>query len=99
MGNPPQTWFDGMLARWRGDEPKAQTIFAVARQWTTTQRNEETRARLHYRLISLCDAVLGRKEDAIREAQHICEEYPMTRDARIAPSYMRNLALEHYSFE
>ena len=93
FGTPPLTWANGMLARLRGDEPKARTVFAAARQWTTTRRNEETRERLHFRLISLCDAVLGRKEDAIREARQVCEEWPMTRDARIAPSYLENLAL------
>jgi hypothetical protein len=77
-----------MLARLRGDEVKARTIFAAARQWTTTRRNEETRARLHARLVSLCDAVLGGKEDAIREARQVCAEWPITRDARIAPTYL-----------
>ena len=82
-----------MLARLRGDESKARTIFAAARQWTTNRRNEETREPLHYRLLSLCDAVRGRKDDAIREAQHVCEICPMKRDASIAPSYLENLAL------
>ena len=93
MGNPPQTWFNGMLARWRGDKSRAQTIFAVARQWTTTRRNAETRERLHHCLLSRCDAVMGRREDAIHEAQLVCEKYPMTRNARIAPTYLKNLAL------
>lgn len=93
IGNPPQTWFNGMLARLRGDEPKAQEIFAVARQWTTTRRKEETRQRLHLCLLSRCDAVQGRKEGAIRAAQQVSEENPMARNARIAPSYVKNLAL------
>jgi tetratricopeptide (TPR) repeat protein len=92
-GNPPQTWDNGMLARLRGDEAKARAIFTVAREWTTTAWEEEMRDYVHFGLLSRCDAALGRKEDAIREARHVCKEWPLSRNPSVAKTYMQNLAL------
>ena len=74
-GDPPQSWMDGIIAHLRGDQPKARAIFTALRQRTTGMPGDG----LDPELISLCDAFLGRKDDAIREARELCANYPLAK--------------------
>ncbi len=93
-GDPPQTWNDGMLARLRGDERKARAIFTALLEWTPPAGwEEERKERVHLSLLSRCDAALGRKEDAIREARQITDKYPLAKYPQTAKACKENLAL------
>ena len=72
-GNPPRSWQNGVLAHLRGDEQKARAIFAELRQRIGTASGDG----LEPDIAPLCDALLGRKEDAIREARDECAKYPL----------------------
>jgi tetratricopeptide (TPR) repeat protein len=43
--------------------------------------------------LSLVDAGLGRKEDAIREGRRACELLPVAKDSVDGPNYITNLAI------
>ena len=49
VGQPPESWADGQVARARGDKQKAQSVFAAARKWLdaawVTSMKEVLRAR------------------------------------------------------
>ncbi len=92
-GQSPQTWDNGMLTRLRGDEGKARVIFTAARTWTTTAWDDATRVRRHLTLLSLCDAGLGHKADALREARELCAQFPLASDPAHAKVCMENLAM------
>lgn len=68
-GLRPNSCADGAVAHFRGDEQKAQAIFAVARKnsdtpWGRALSEDETLTYLAY-----CDAGLGRKSEAVSEVE------------------------------
>ncbi|MEO8043760.1 MAG: protein kinase [Spartobacteria bacterium] len=68
-GLRPNSCADGAVAHFRGDELKAQAIFAAARKnigtpWGRALSEDEALTYLAY-----CDAGLGRKSDAVREVE------------------------------
>ncbi len=91
-GKPPHSFADGQLARARGDNAAAQAAFLGARKdWedpTAHHRRDET----YFTEIALLDAGVGRKQEAIREAQHAVELLPISQDALFGPLMVRNLA-------
>lgn len=92
QGKPPRSLSDGQLARARGDNTAAQAAFLGAREdWedpTAYRRRDE----FYFTEIALLDAGLGRKQEAIREAQHAVELVPISKDAVFGTDMMRNLA-------
>jgi len=85
-----QSWADGQIARARGDNQKAQSVFAAARKWLDAawDKHEE------YFAVAACfDAGLGRKEEAIREARHAVDLVPIAKDSLWGPGNVTNLAL------
>lgn len=88
----PEEWFAACTATARGDSTGARAFLQVARE------NAESAARQHAELsgawatLSRIDAALGRKEEAIDEAQRACELRPLSKDAMYAPSMITNLA-------
>jgi TolB-like protein/Tfp pilus assembly protein PilF/class 3 adenylate cyclase len=82
--------FLGMIARAQGMTEKARGYFETARPyleaWLAKNPQQATvfEARALARIVA-CDAGLGRKEDALREARHVLELWPLSRDATVAP--------------
>ena len=81
-----QTQFDAafgraLLARMTKDENKARSAFAAMRP----EQEKIVRAQPDFGpavcILALIDAGLGRKEDALREAQHAVEMVPVDKDA------------------
>ena len=77
----PREFNEGMVARSLGNMTKADTAFQAARERAAAavrQRPDDPKA-----LIALAqsDAELGRKEDAIREAEHATQLLPVEKDA------------------
>ncbi len=88
----PRAWFAGRLARMRGDGPAAEAAFKIARVELeqVLQSQGETAPALN-RLATI-DAYLGRKDDAVREAQRACDLVPLSRDKIDAPRYLHETA-------
>ncbi len=77
-GKPPQSWQNGLLAHLRGDEPKARAILGALRKRIAGSPGDGS----DQDVVAFCDAVLGRKDDAIREARDLCGKFPLTELAR-----------------
>lgn len=90
---PPASWAEGQVARARGDKQKALAVFAAARKevdatWIEKPKNEE-----YFREVSVLDAGLGRKEEAIREALRAVDLMPIAKDSPAGTGLVANLAL------
>jgi TolB-like protein/class 3 adenylate cyclase len=94
-GQPPESWADGQVARARGDKQKALAVFAAARKTldTTWQMKFKDQPYFALGLFAVIDAGLGRKEDAIREAQQAVDLMPIAKDSYWGPGHVTNLAL------
>jgi tetratricopeptide (TPR) repeat protein len=77
----PNSWCEGLVARLRGDEPAARTAFANARkELEQTVRNQPNYPEALCAL-GVVDAILGNKQDAIREGQLAVELMPVSKSA------------------
>jgi TolB-like protein/Flp pilus assembly protein TadD len=92
-GQPPESWADGQVAQARGDNQRALAVFAAARQKLDTTWGNKPRDPGYLALMSRLDAGLGRKEQAIREAQHAVDLQPIAKDSLNGPTWVANLAL------
>jgi TolB-like protein/Tfp pilus assembly protein PilF len=92
-GQPPHSWADAQVARARGDKQAAQRAFAAARENVDAWWGDEPKGANYFALIAKLDAGLGRKEEAIREAQRAVEIEPIARDSLNGPICIANLAL------
>src|SRR5437867_4558804 len=76
-----RAYFEGLLARMRGDAAAAHAAFAEA----LAAQEQTVQAQLDYvpalLLLGLIDAGLGRKEDALREGRRAIELLPVTKDS------------------
>jgi TolB-like protein/Flp pilus assembly protein TadD len=89
----PKTWYEGLVARGRGDKNAADRGFdaarrAVAADLTRWPEDAKTTA-----MLGLIDAALGRKEDALREGRRAVELLPTSKDALDGPVLATNLAV------
>jgi len=76
----PKAWFEGLIAQTKGDSGRAIAAFSAAR--TTLEQRLVVKPE-HARTIAVLaqvDAALGRKELAIREAEHAVELMPISQD-------------------
>jgi serine/threonine protein kinase len=89
----PGGWCEGQLARWRGDESAAQAAFNSARNELsqTVQNQPDYAAGLC--ALGVIDAVLGNKEDAIREGERAVELTPVSKNAIEGATLIRYLAV------
>lgn len=71
----------GLLARVRGDSTGAQAAFAAARAQQEKVIAEQGDYAPALCVLGVIDAMLGRKEDAIREGRRAVDLLPMERDA------------------
>jgi len=86
-------WPDGLVAVARGDKQKAQSIFLDARKRLDARWGTEVKDALYFSQIAALDAGLGRKEEAIREAQRAVDLKPIAKDSLQGPQIATNLAL------
>jgi tetratricopeptide (TPR) repeat protein len=89
----PRTCIELWIVRLQGDHPKMEGPFAVARE----QLNQQVQGNLDdaslLSALSLIDAALDRKEEAISEARHAVEMLPVSKDAVAGPALVYNLAV------
>jgi TolB-like protein/Flp pilus assembly protein TadD len=89
----PKGWYEGLIARGRGQADLAQQMFESAREATEAcvwRSPEDAKAKV---LLGLIDAMLGRKEEALREGRRAVELLPITKDAYDGPIIATNLAV------
>jgi serine/threonine protein kinase len=89
----PGGWCEGQLAKWRGDESAALAAFNSARnELSQTVQNQPDYAAALCAL-GVIDAVLGNKEDAIREGERAVELMPVSKNAIDGATLVRYLAV------
>jgi serine/threonine protein kinase len=93
LGHGSENWAYGLVARARGDKQKALAAFATAREKMEAQSEDKSGNALYFADIAKLNAGLGRKEEAIREAQHQVELVPIAEDSVNGPLPVANLAL------
>jgi TolB-like protein/predicted Zn-dependent protease len=92
-GQPPESWADGEIARARGDNQKAQSVFAAARKRMDATWENKAKDESYFMQIAELDAGLGRKEEAIRKALRAVELMPIAKDSYWGPHLVADLAL------
>ncbi len=86
-------WAEGQIARARGDKQKALAAFSAARKKVEANFGDKPKDVDYFASVAPLDAGLGRKEEAIREAQHLVELMPIAKDALNGPGNIAILAL------
>ena len=82
----------GLVASGLGDKPRAQAAFLTARERVASAVREQPDDGKPLMVLAQIDAVLGRKEDALREGQRAIELIPITKDALIGNLLLNQLA-------
>ena len=89
----PNTWCEGLVARFRGDESAARAAFTTAqKQLEQTVRDQPSYA-LALCALGVVDAVLGNKQDAIREGERAVELLPVSKNSLEGPMLIQYLAV------
>jgi serine/threonine protein kinase/cytochrome c-type biogenesis protein CcmH/NrfG len=84
---------DGLVARFRGDKAKAETVFTAARKKFDAAWGDRSRDHRYFARVAAFDAGLGRKREAIEEARQAVELMPVAKDSARGPWLVRNLAM------
>ncbi len=88
----PREFFDGIVARGQGDPGGAQAHFLRAREraaLTVAKQPEDVRALI---VLAEIDANLGRKGEAMREAEYALELLPVSKDTYEGPMVLGRAA-------
>ena len=88
----PHAYWEGVVARWRGDSAKAQAAFTAARSEVAKTVETQPDFAAAVSLLGMIDAGLGRKEEALREGLRACELLPISKDAIAGTACAVNLA-------
>jgi serine/threonine protein kinase/tetratricopeptide (TPR) repeat protein len=88
----PRAWFEGLVARALGDEPRARAAFAKARVEAEQVVRTQPDFAFAHSVLGLIDAGLGNRDNAIREGKHAVELLPVSRDSIDGPELVINLA-------
>jgi len=94
----PKTWYEGLIARGRGNIDQARHAFEATRRVVEEDLTETPNAPKRILMLGLVDAALGNKEDALREGRRAVELLPISRDAYDGPILATNLAVIYAQF-
>ena len=89
----PRSFCEGLAARAQENPAAAETAFKAARAEMETVLREQPDYAEALCILGMCDAALGRKEEALREGRRAAELLPVTRDAMTGAEVLRNLAI------
>jgi TolB-like protein/Tfp pilus assembly protein PilF len=89
----PRSWCEGVVAQMRGDKATARAAFTNARAEAAKRVTQQPDYAEGLCVLGMIDAVLGHKEDAIREGRRAVDLLSVTKDAIIGPLLLQNLAL------
>ena len=88
----PHSYREALVARMEGDGQRAQMAFTAARAEVEKVVAAQPDFACAISLLSMIDAGLGRKEEAIAEARRACELLPIRQDALAGAFVATNLA-------
>ena len=88
----PASYWQGVIARARGDGTKATEAFTRARASVEAQLAQQPDDPIWLVTLGLLDAGLGRKEEALREGRRAVELRPLTEDAVDGATVLVSLA-------
>jgi TolB-like protein/predicted Zn-dependent protease len=88
----PHAYWEGVVARWEGQETHATASFERARSDVAKVVADQPNLAIARSLLGMLDAGLGRKEAAIQEGRRACELIPVGKDAVDGPFLATNLA-------
>jgi TolB-like protein/Tfp pilus assembly protein PilF len=77
----PKAWYEAMIARAKGDQAGASAAFQVVRAILEKRLVVKPEHARTLAVLAQVDAGLGRKDLAMREAQHAAELMPISKDA------------------
>jgi TolB-like protein/tRNA A-37 threonylcarbamoyl transferase component Bud32 len=89
----PNSWCEGLAARFRGDETAARAAFTDAREEIEQTLRHQPDYAAALCALGVVDAVLGNKEDAIREGQRAVELTPVSKNSIDGAMFLRYLAI------
>jgi TolB-like protein/tRNA A-37 threonylcarbamoyl transferase component Bud32 len=89
----PNSWCQGLAARLRGDEPAARLAFTNARSELEQKMHDQPDYAAALCALGVVDAMLGNKEDAIREGKRAAELMPVSKSAVEGPLLIQYLAV------
>jgi serine/threonine-protein kinase len=89
----PRAWYEGLAARLRGDTASAHEAFLRARAVTEHDVQERPEYGPPLCVLGMIDAMLDRKEDAIREGRRAVELLPVERDSINGSHLLMHLAM------
>src|SRR5439155_17976464 len=93
FGDQTSSWIQGQIARACGDTQKALAAFAAARKKLEAKFGDKPEDVDYLAQVAILDAGLGRKKEAIRQAQRTVELQPIAKDSVNGPRWVANLAL------
>jgi serine/threonine-protein kinase len=88
----PRSFFEGLVARTFGDEPRAVRAFETARVEAARGVARQPDFAFAHSVLGQVDAALGRREEAIAAGLRAIELLPVGRDAIGGPELLINLA-------
>jgi len=89
----PQSWCEGVIAQLRGDKAVAHSAFTSARVEMAKLVEQQPSYAEALCALGMADAVLGYKDDAIREGRRAAELLPVEKDSVVGALVVQNLAL------
>jgi TolB-like protein/Tfp pilus assembly protein PilF len=91
----PRAWYQAMIARAKGDQAGASAAFEAVRRILEKRLEIKPEHARTLAVLAQVDAGLGRKELALREAQHAVELMPVAKDAYDGALVLEGLAQVH----
>ena len=76
----PKSWFQGIIARAKGDSQRAASAFRECRETLAQRLIVKPEHARTIAVLAQVDAALGQKDLAIREAQHAIDLMPVSKD-------------------
>src|SRR5262249_1819283 len=89
----PSDWCEGQLAKFRGNDSAARAAFTSARNELGQMAHNQPNYAAAICALGVLDAVLGNKEDAIREGERAVELTPVSENAIEGATLVRYLAV------
>ena len=89
----PSSWCEGQLAKFRGNDSAARAAFTSARNELGQMAHNQPNYAAALCALGVLDAVLGNKEDAIREGERAVELTPVSKNAIEGATLVRYLAV------
>jgi TolB-like protein/class 3 adenylate cyclase/Tfp pilus assembly protein PilF len=89
----PNAWCEGLTASMRGDQETARARFLEARTDLEKQLRDQPNYAEAICALGVIDAVLGNKENAIKEGERAVELMPVTKNAVQGPLLIKYLAV------